>query len=137
MEKYTKKQNKQNKTKEFYVLAHVCVYLCMSVLLFKYVGASLLSTRTVLYPSLRKTGFQTFQVLKQMIRCRRTRQESLIRTELKDGGLSQNSAKNQSQARVKLTQSVLLSLEMHLMEDQIDHRAWRIEPSLWEGISWL
>lgn len=97
----------ENPKKEFCVFAHTCMYLCMSVLLFKCVGASLSLKHKDSVGSQPQKDWLPDLVFKQVTRCR-TRQESLVGTEGKDGGLSQtvvyqNWAKNQSQAIVKLT----------------------------------
>lgn len=65
------------------------MYLCMSVLLFKYVGASVFLKHKDSVGSQPQNDWLPDLVFKQVIRCRRTRQESLVRTERKDGGLSQ------------------------------------------------
>lgn len=62
--------------KEFCVFAHAHIYMCTSVLVFKYVGAS------VFFKHKDSVGYQPQKdwlpdlVFKQMARCRRTRQES-------------------------------------------------------------
>lgn len=69
MEKYT-----ENPPKEFYVFAQVYMYLCVSVLLLKSMGASLFLKHRDSVVSQPQKDWLPDQVFKQMIKYRRTRQ---------------------------------------------------------------
>lgn len=74
------------------MFAHAYMYMLMTVLLFKHVGASIFFKHKGSVGSQRQKDWLPDLVFKQMARCRRTRQESLIRTEMKDGSLGEKAA---------------------------------------------
>lgn len=66
--------------------AHVYTCICMSVLFYKYVGAPIFLKHKGNIRSQPQRDLLPDLASKQMIRCRRTRQESSVRAELKDRG---------------------------------------------------
>lgn len=67
-------------------------------------------------------------VFKQMIKCRRTRQESFVRTEkmgvLVERPRIKTESKGQRQARVKLPQSLIFSPEIELFKCPDEESNW-------------